>query len=285
MTTLTRVSLCAALGLALAGCKKDKKDDGTKPVEGSGTTMTGSGSGTTDSTQTGSGSGTTMTGSGSGTTMTGSGSGGGGTSEPDTSHDTVREPTAEDLAVYMKNLPGEGDKLLAEIKTSEGTLHCELFPKAAMTVANFIGLATGQKAWADPRTGDTRKDTPFFDGLRCHRVVQGFMMQCGDPLGNGTGGPGYAMDQEPYPDLLHEPGTLSMANTGRPHSSGSQFFIMEERNKGLDGGYSVFGKCKEVDVIKKATALQSTAMDPRGRREEVPTKTITIDKVTISKGK
>jgi cyclophilin family peptidyl-prolyl cis-trans isomerase len=193
--------------------------------------------------------------------------------------ESVRPPTAADLAEYTKDLPGTGKKLLAKIETNHGVLNCELFgDKAPMTVANFIGLATGKKAWKDPRTGKTIKATPYFDGLKFHRVMQGFMIQGGDPLGNGTGGPGYAMDQETYPDLIHEPGTLSMANTGRPHSSGSQFFIMEARNKGLDGSYSVFGKCKEVDLVKKITAYQKPGTD-------LPSKLVTIDKVTISKGK
>jgi peptidyl-prolyl cis-trans isomerase A (cyclophilin A) len=271
------MSLAAAA--ALAGCDHKKKSEQENTVkDGSGAGVTGSGSaGAT----VGSGSAGATVGSDTGGSGVGSGSdAGSGSGEPalPSSADNVREPVAADLEEYTKDLPGKGDKLLAEIATSEGTFHCELYPKAAMTVANFIGLATGKKAWKDPRTGKTMKATPYFDGLKFHRVAQGFMIQGGDPLGNGTGGPGYTMDQEVYKDLVHEAGTLSMANTGRPHSSGSQFFIMEARNKGLDGGYSVFGKCKEVDLVKKITALQKPGT-------ELPSKLVTIDKVTISKGK
>jgi peptidyl-prolyl cis-trans isomerase A (cyclophilin A) len=194
------------------------------------------------------------------------------------SADTVREPVAADLAEYMKDLPGKGDKLEAEIKTSEGTFHCDLFAdKAPMTVANWVGLATGKKAWKNPRTGETMKKTPFYDGLKFHRVIPQFMVQGGDPLGNGTGGPGYDFAEETRPDLVHEPGTLSMAKTSAPHSTGSQFFIMEARKTSLDNGYSVFGKCKEVDLVKKITALG----DPNNN--DMPTKDVTIQKVTITR--
>jgi peptidyl-prolyl cis-trans isomerase A (cyclophilin A) len=203
---------------------------------------------------------------------------------PPSSADTVREPVPADLADYVKDLPGKGDKLLAEIKftiggdaKAGGTFHCELYAdKAPMTVANWVGLATGKKAWKDPRTGDTMKGKPFYDGLKFHRVIPTFMIQGGDPLGTGTGGPGYDFAEETRPDLVHEPGTLSMAKTSAPHSTGSQFFIMEARNKSLDNGYSVFGKCKEVDLVKKITALSGPG--------DVPTKDVAIEKVTISKG-
>ena len=194
------------------------------------------------------------------------------------SMDTVREPVAADLADYVKDLPGKGDQLRAEIKTSEGTFHCELFAdKAPMTVANWVGLATGKKAWKDVRTGETMKGKPFYDGLTFHRVIPGFMIQGGDPNGDGSGGPGYDFAEETRPDLVHEPGTMSMAKTSAPHSTGSQFFVMEARNKSLDNGYSVFGKCKEVDLVKKITALGDKA------NNDAPTKTVTIEKVTISR--
>ena len=192
--------------------------------------------------------------------------------------DTVREPVAADLAEYVKDLPGKGDKLKAEIKTSEGTFHCDLFAdKAPMTVANWVGLATGKKAWKNARTGKTMKGTPFYDGLMFHRVIPQFMIQGGDPLGNGTGGPGYDFAEETRPDLVHEPGTLSMANTSARHSTGSQFFIMEARKTSLDNGYTVFGKCKEVDLVKKITALGDAA------NNDVPTKEVKIQKVTVTR--
>jgi peptidyl-prolyl cis-trans isomerase A (cyclophilin A) len=274
MTTWTRMTLIAALAVAGGACehkkpsetKTDTASTEGKPTEGKPTE--GKPSATTD----------------------GTGSAGAlappSNPQPDTpspppalpsSADTVREPVAADLAEYVKDLPGTGDKLLAEIKTSEGTFHCELYgDKATMTVANFVGLATGKKAWKDPRTGDVMKGKPFYDGLIFHRVIDGFMIQGGDPLGEGTGGPGYDFAEETFPELKHLPGTLSMAKTSQPHSTGSQFFVMEEANPGLDGGYSVFGRCKEVALVKKITALRGPG--------DVPKKKVVIEKVTISKG-
>jgi peptidyl-prolyl cis-trans isomerase A (cyclophilin A) len=190
----------------------------------------------------------------------------------------VRETVAADLAWTLEGLPGEGDKIKAVIKTSEGTLNCELFAdKAPLTVANWVGLATGKKAWMHPETKQVMKNTPFYDGLTFHRVINNFMIQGGDPLGQGIGGPGYTIAEETRPDLKHLPGTLSMAKTMQPHSTGSQFFVMEVAKPDLDNGYSVFGQCKEVDVVKKITALRG----PGDR----PTKKVTIDKVEISRTK
>ena len=121
----------------------------------------------------------------------------------------------------MKTLPGKGTKLFAKIETNKGTLNCELFAdKAPMTVANFVGLATGKKPWTNPKTGEMVKGKPFFDGLTFHRVIPEFMIQGGDPLGTGTGGPGYKFADEFAPDLKMEPGTLAMANSGLPATSG-----------------------------------------------------------------
>lgn len=110
--------------------------------------------------------------------------------------DDVRPPVAGDLAEYTKDISGKGP-LIAKIDTSLGAFHCKLFTdKTPMTVANFVGLATGKKAWHDPRTGLTQKDKPFYEGLIYHRVIPGFGVQSGAPLGLGTGGPGYQLDDE-----------------------------------------------------------------------------------------
>jgi cyclophilin family peptidyl-prolyl cis-trans isomerase len=110
--------------------------------------------------------------------------------------DTVRPPVAADLPGYVKNVPGTGNKLLAQLDTSMGAIHCELFgDKAPIAVANFIGLATGQKPWLDPSSGTTQQHKPYFDGLTFHRVIADFMIQGGDPLGAGTGGPGLQLRQ------------------------------------------------------------------------------------------
>src|SRR5512146_2011132 len=127
----------------------------------------------------------------------------------------VAPPTAADLANYTKDLPGSGSKLLMTMDTSLGSFHCELYgDKAPATVANWIGLATGKKAWLNPKTGNVERGKPFFDGLTFHRVIPGFMVQGGDPLGQGTGGPGYAFDDEIWQGQHVGAGVLAMANAG-----------------------------------------------------------------------
>lgn len=193
----------------------------------------------------------------------------------------VRPPVAADLAEYTKDLPGSGDKLMATIETSLGTLHCELFgDKAPMTVANFVGLATGKKPWLNPKTGNVERGTPYFDGLTFHRVIPGFMIQGGDPLGQGIGGPGYNFDDEIWEGQHVGPGSLAMANAGvrgGHGTNGSQFFIMEGDRPDLDKKHTVFGKCAEIDLVKKIENVPTGAND----KPETP---VTINKVTISKG-
>jgi peptidyl-prolyl cis-trans isomerase A (cyclophilin A) len=196
---------------------------------------------------------------------------------PAAADDTVRPPVAADLPNYVKNVPGTGSKLLAQLDTSLGTIHCELFgDKAPIAVANFVGLATGQKAWLDPSSGTTQHK-PYFDGITFHRVIAGFMIQGGDPLGAGTGGPGYNFDNEIDRSLKMDPGALAMANTGHPNSNGSQFFIMEGSKPGLLGGYTIFGQCSDPDVVKKITSVKTDGNDK-------PEQPVTISKVTITKG-
>ena len=185
----------------------------------------------------------------------------------------VRPPTAADLAGYTKDVPGTGAKLLARIETSLGTLNCELYAdKAPMTVANFVGLATGKKPWRGPTGVQTSK--PFYDGLVFHRVIPGFMIQGGDPTGTGSGDPGYEFGSEPAQGLEMSPGTLAMANAG-PTTNGSQFFVMEGARPDLVGKHTIFGKCLELDVVQKITHTATT-----GDRPNVP---VTM-KVTIRKG-
>ncbi|TMI80522.1 MAG: peptidylprolyl isomerase, partial [Bacillati bacterium ANGP1] len=117
---------------------------------------------------------------------------------------------------------------IAVIHTTLGDLRCELFPdRAPKAAGNFIGLATGKKGWTDPRTRKIQHNRPFYDGVIFHRVIPGFVIQGGDPLGTGTGGPGYHFEDELHADLLFDrPGRLAMANAG-PNTNGSQFFITE----------------------------------------------------------
>jgi peptidyl-prolyl cis-trans isomerase A (cyclophilin A) len=193
----------------------------------------------------------------------------------------VRAPTADDLATYTADLTGDGP-LMATFETSHGTIHCELFDKGApLTVANFVGLARGKHAFKDPASGKV-ETRPYYDGTVFHRVIPSFMIQGGDPTASGSGDPGYSFATEVSPDLKHEPGTLSMANAG-PDTNGSQFFITEGATRQLDGKYNVFGRCKELDVVKKIARVQTT-MQPDGQERSRPVEEIKLVKVTISRG-
>jgi peptidyl-prolyl cis-trans isomerase A (cyclophilin A) len=193
----------------------------------------------------------------------------------------VRPPVAADLAEYTKDLGGTTN-LSATFDTSQGTIHCELFAdKAPATVANFVGLARGLKPWTDPQSQshETVKGKPFYDGLTFHRVIPDFMIQGGDPLGVGMGGPGYYFDDEIDRSLPMKAGALAMANAGvrgGHGTNGSQFFIMEGERPDLVGHHTVFGQCKELDVVKKITHVPVNSDDK-------PNTPITINKLTISR--
>jgi peptidyl-prolyl cis-trans isomerase A (cyclophilin A) len=138
-----------------------------------------------------------------------------------------------------------------------------LLPDAApKTVANFQGLATGTKSWTDPKTQRSRR-TPFYNGLTFHRVIKGFMIQAGDPLANGEGGPGYSIDDEPTPDLhFDKPGMLAMAKTSAPNSAGSQFFITTAPAPHLDGKYTIFGEVVTgQEVVNQISELPTDESD------------------------
>jgi peptidyl-prolyl cis-trans isomerase A (cyclophilin A) len=193
--------------------------------------------------------------------------------------DEVRAPTAADLPEYLKDIKGKGP-LKAVFETTQGKLTCELFEKKVpMTVANFVGLARGLKPFKDPKTNETVK-RPFYDGLIFHRVIPDFMIQGGDPLGVGTGDPGYRFADEFDPTLRHDkPGILSMANAG-PGTNGSQFFITEKATAHLDDRHTVFGACKETDAIKKITRVEKDPADPSNSR---PKTAIVIKKLVIKR--
>jgi peptidyl-prolyl cis-trans isomerase A (cyclophilin A) len=170
--------------------------------------------------------------------------------------------------------------LHAHFTTSEGSFKARLFDdEVPKTVANFTGLADGSKEWTDPRTG-RKTNARYFDGTVFHRVIDGFMIQGGDPLGQGTGGPGYTFADEFSPKLRHDrAGLLSMANRG-PNTNGGQFFITLAATPWLDNKHSIFGEIIEgMDVVKK---IGSTPTSKPGDR---PLKPITIQSVTIETGR
>jgi peptidyl-prolyl cis-trans isomerase A (cyclophilin A) len=176
------------------------------------------------------------------------------------------------------NLPtfDEGAVVHATFKTSEGDFKAKLHAaECPITVGNFVGLATGQIPWTDPNTGEPA-GRPLYDGTIFHRVIKDFMLQGGDPLGRGTGGPGYRFQDEFVPSLKHDkPGILSMANAG-PNTNGSQFFVCEVPTPWLDGRHSVFGEVVEgMDVVLKIAQTPTGAQDRP--QEDIVINTIEID--------
>ncbi len=168
----------------------------------------------------------------------------------------------------------------AIIDTTAGKLTCTLFPdKARLGAANFIGLAKGTKDWVHPGTGRQMHGVPLYNGTIFHRIIPQFMIQGGDPLGNGTGGPvgpGFPFKNETSPDLTFDrPGRLAYANSG-PDTNASQFFITEVPYPSLDGNYTIFGQCDEpsVEIVKKIARMPRNAND-------LPANPPKITKITI----
>jgi peptidyl-prolyl cis-trans isomerase A (cyclophilin A) len=170
-------------------------------------------------------------------------------------------------------LPG----VYAQFITSEGSFTARLYDQEApKTVENFVGLAEGTKEWTDPRTSEKVKK-PYYDNVVFHRVIKGFMIQGGDPLGQGIGGPGYTFADEFHPKARHnKAGILSMANRG-PNTNGGQFFITLGPTPHLDDRHSVFGEVVEgMDVVEK---IGATATNDRDR----PLTDVTIQTITIER--
>lgn len=152
----------------------------------------------------------------------------------------------------------------AIIHTSAGDLHCTLFPKVApVGVENFIGLAEGTKDWTSPIGHVKKHGVPLYDGTIFHRVIAQFMIQGGDPAGNGTGDPGYKFKNETSPTVKFDrPGRLAYANAG-PDTNGSQFFITEVAYASLNGGYTIFGQCDDaaVELVKQIARMARDSND------------------------
>ena len=165
------------------------------------------------------------------------------------------------------------DGLYAQMETSKGVMTIELFEEEApLTVANFVGLAEGSKENDAKPLG-----TPFYDGIIFHRVIKDFMIQGGDPNGNGMGGPGYSFEDEFFSDRKHDKkGILSMANAG-PNTNGSQFFITEVPTPWLNGRHTIFG-----EVIKGLEVIDSIANVEKGPQDR-PVEDVIIEKVSIIK--
>lgn len=167
--------------------------------------------------------------------------------------------------------------IYAQFVTTEGPFAVRLFDQEApKTVENFVGLAEGTKEWTDPRT-NTKVSTPYYNGIIFHRVIRGFMIQGGDPLGQGVGGPGYRFADEFHPALRHnKAGILSMANSG-PNTNGGQFFITLGPTPHLDDRHSVFGEVVDgMDVVNKIGSTRTGAQDR-------PVTAIAIETVTIER--
>jgi peptidyl-prolyl cis-trans isomerase A (cyclophilin A) len=192
-------------------------------------------------------------------------------SAPGAAQDLPDSPGAQTTAAVEPTGP------TAVLDTSMGRITCRLFDKQApQTVANFIGLAEGTKDWTEPTTHEKEHGKPLYDGTTFHRVIPGFMAQGGDPIGNGTGDPGYFIPDEIDPSLMFDvPGRLAMANSG-PNTDGSQFFVTEEIQPSLNGHYTIFGQCdpSSVLVVKTITRVERDGQDK-------PLTPVVLKKVTI----
>jgi peptidyl-prolyl cis-trans isomerase A (cyclophilin A) len=171
------------------------------------------------------------------------------------------------------------EDLYATLNTSAGPITIKLFPDhAPKTVKNFVELAEGSREWTDPRTGTTEAKK-LYDGTIFHRVIKGFMIQGGDPLGTGTGGPGYRFGDEFHPELsFNRPYLLAMANAG-PGTNGSQFFITVAATAWLTNKHTIFGEVVEGPSREVVDAVADTKTSPNDR----PSQDIVIESVTIEK--
>lgn len=177
------------------------------------------------------------------------------------------------------SVPTAAAAATATLATNHGDITVTLFPdKAPNTVANFVGLATGAKPWVDPESGKKMTGEPLYNGTTFHRVIPGFMIQGGDPLGTGMGGPGYEFEDEIVDGLTFDrPYLLAMANSG-PNTNGSQFFITSVPTPHLDGLHTIFGEVADdasKAVVDKISAVQTGEMD-------APVEPVVIESVVVT---
>ncbi|MGW2474916.1 peptidylprolyl isomerase [Streptomyces sp. NPDC001665] len=172
------------------------------------------------------------------------------------------------------------EQLYATLKTNKGDIKIQLLPNhAPKTVKNFVELAEGEREWTDPATGQ-KSTARLYDGTVFHRVISGFMIQGGDPLGNGTGGPGYEFKDEIHPDLaFNRPYLLAMANAG-PGTNGSQFFITVSPTGWLSGKHTIFG---EVDDAESREVVDTIVAVPTNARTDRPVQDVVIESVVIER--
>ena len=167
----------------------------------------------------------------------------------------------------------------ATFVTSKGSFTVRLMPEhAPKTVENFVDLASGRREWTDPRDGE-RKSAPLYDGTVFHRVIDGFMIQGGDPTGSGMGGPGYRFEDEVPPDgpSFDRPGLVAMANAG-PNTNGSQFFVTVAPTGWLTGRHTIFGEVTEGYEVVESISKSETAAQDR------PADDVVLERVEISEG-
>ncbi|MFE2508201.1 peptidylprolyl isomerase [Streptomyces naganishii] len=170
------------------------------------------------------------------------------------------------------------EQLYATLKTNHGDIEVRLLPDhAPKTVRNFVELAKGEREWTHPATGQ-KSTAKLYDGTVFHRVISGFMIQGGDPLGNGTGGPGYKFEDEFHPDLsFNKPYLLAMANAG-PGTNGSQFFITVSPTAWLTRKHTIFGEVTDPASQKVVDSIATTQTNPRTDR---PLKDVVIESVVV----
>jgi peptidyl-prolyl cis-trans isomerase A (cyclophilin A) len=173
---------------------------------------------------------------------------------------------------------------VATISTSLGDIRVNLLGNhAPKTVANFEGLATGSIEWTHPASGE-KKNTPLYDGIIFHRIIKQFMLQGGDPLGQGVGGPGFEFDDEIHPELtFNEPYVLAMANAGQrggKGTNGSQFFITTVPTPWLQAKHTIFGFVADEESKRVVDAIEAVPTDARDKPlDDVVIRTVTIEQV------